>query len=376
LIVCGGLLFRAYDRVRDVDPGFTVDGVLTFIVSLPAATYPEASRLAFWERLEARLAQLPGVRSAGVVNCPPFGCHWGSFYAAEGAAARSADEGNPVVLNRHATPSYFPTMGIRLKAGRFFEPADGRNAQSERVVIINDTFARTFFPGVDNPIGRRIRSTNNDAPWNRIVGVVADVKHYGLERPMRPGVYWPLAQSAQTTMSVAIKTDGDAEALTGSARAALREMDPELPMISVRTMETAMQRTLAARTTYSWMLAVFAFTALVLALGGTYGVSSYLVTQRTREIGIRVALGAARGDIIRSVLRTSLAVAGGGILAGVALSLGVARLLESLLFGVQPHDAKILTSAVAVLVTAALVANLLPARRAARVDPMISLRAD
>jgi putative ABC transport system permease protein len=141
-------------------------------------------------------------------------------------------------------------------------------------------------------------------------------------------------------------------------------------------MDAAMQRTLAARTTYSWMLAVFALTALALALGGTYGVSSYLVTQRTREIGIRVALGAARGDIIRGVLRTSLAVAGGGIVAGVAASLGVARLLESLLFGVQPHDAIILTSAVAALVTAALVANLLPARRAARVDPMISLRAD
>jgi ABC-type antimicrobial peptide transport system permease subunit len=177
-------------------------------------------------------------------------------------------------------------------------------------------------------------------------------------------------------MAVAVKTDGDPEALTASARAAVRELDPELPLFNVRTMEAALSRTLAMRTTYSWMLAVFALTALILALGGTYGVSSYLVTQRTREIGIRVALGAGRADIVRGVLRTSLMVASAGIVVGVIASLGAARLLESLLFGVAPHDAVILSGVVTVLVTAAVLANLLPARRAARVDPMTSLRAD
>ncbi len=380
LIVGGGLLARAYQRVQTVDPGFTPQGVLTFTLSLPNATYPDDSkRLAFWDRVEARIAQVPGVRSVGLVNCPPFGCHWGSFYLAEGQAPRSAADGNPVVVNRLATPGYFSTMGVRLKSGRFFEPGDGRSqpAQAqERVVIINETFAKTFFPGVEDPVGRRIRSTDVSAPWNRVVGYVEDVRHYGLERPMRPGIYWPLAQRVGQTMAVAIKTDASPETMTASARAMIRELDPELPLFNVRTMEAALGRTLAVRTTYSWMLALFAITAVMLALGGTYGVSSYLVTQRTREFGIRVALGAGRSDIVRGVLRTSLMVASGGIVVGVAASLGVGRLLESLLFGVKPHDALILSIAVMVLIASALVANLLPARRAARVDPMTSLRAE
>ena len=378
LVVCGGLLFRAYDRVRHIDPGFTPQGVTTFTIALPSAVYPEApKRLAFWDRLEEHMARLPGARSVGLVNCPPFGCHWGSFFLPEGEAPRSFRDSNPVVVNRVATPTYFKTMGIRLKAGRFFEPADGRGGpDAERMVIINETFAKTFFPGVDNPVGRRIRSTGDAAPWNRIVGYVEDIKHYGLERPMRPGVYWPLPQQIQGTMAVAIKTDGDPEALAESARTAVRELDPELPLFNVRTMEAALARTLAVRTTYSWMLAVFALTALALALGGTYGVSSYLVTQRTREIGIRVALGAARADIVRSVLRGSLAVVGVGIITGVIAALGVGRLLETLLFGVAPHDMVIMSSATALLLLAAILANVLPARRAARVDPMISLRAE
>lgn len=379
LVVCGGLLFRAYDRVQTVDTGFSPRGVLTFTVSLPSTVYPDSpKRLAFWDRVEERVARIPGVRSAGLVNCPPFGCHWGSFYLPDGQAPRSFSESNPVVLNRVATPTYFATMGIRLKAGRFFEPTDGRGGPNqERVVIINETFLRTFFPGVDSPIGRRIRSAGDDeAPWNRVVGYVEDIKHYGLERPMRPGVYWPLAQQPIETIAVALKTDADPEALTASARAALRELDPELPLFNVRTMETALARTLTLRTTYSWMLAVFAMIALALAGGGTYGVSSYLVTQRTREIGIRVALGAARADIMTAVLRGSLVAVAIGMVVGVVASIGAGRLLEALLFGVVPHDALILSSATAVLLLAAVLANLLPARRASRVDPMISLRAE
>ena len=378
LIVGGGLLFRAYDRVRNIDPGFNPHGVLVFTISLPAATYDTPpKRLAFWDRVEARMAQVPGVRSLGLVNCPPFGCHWGSFYVAEGMPPRGANEPNPVVLNRFASPGYFQAMGIRLKSGRFFEQADARRGEGEeRIVIINETFAKTFFPGVENPVGRRMRSNGDNAPWNRIVGLVEDVKHYGLERPMRPGIYWPLAQRPVDVMAVALKTDGDPEALVPSARAAIRELDGELPLFQVRSMEQALRQTLAVRTTYSWMLAVFALTALLLALGGTYGVSSYLVTQRTREIGIRVALGARRGDIIKGVLRTSLVVALVGIVVGLAASVGLSRFLESLLFGVKPTDAVILSSAIGVLVVSALAANVLPARRAARVDPMTSLRAE
>jgi predicted permease len=376
LIVCGGLLFRAYERVRDIDPGFNPEGVLTFTLSLPGAVYPPARRLAFWDRLEARLGLLPGVERIGLVSCPPFGCHQGSFYVAEGAPTRRPEDGNPVVLNRYASPAYFDTMGIRLRRGRLFAPEDGRRGkEQERVVIINDTFARTFFPDTD-PVGRRIRSLDPAEPWNRVVGVVADIKHYGLERPMRPGVYWPLAQATPATMAVTIKSAHGAESIAASARAALHDLDPELPLFDLRTMESALQRTLAVRATYSWMLAVFALTALALALGGTYGVSSYLVTQRTREIGIRVALGARRHDIIGSVLRTSFAVAGVGIVAGVVAAFGAGRLLRGLLFGVAPWDAVTLTVSVATLTAAALMANLLPARRAAKMEPMSSLRAE
>jgi predicted permease len=377
LLVSGGLLFRAYDRVRDVDPGFTPEGVLTFTVSLPSSLYPTEKRMEFWDRLEARMGQLPGVRSVGLVNCPPFGCHLGSFYVAEGAPPRAADDANPVVLNRFASPTYFGTMGVRLARGRLFEHRDGRGgSEQERRVIINETFARTFFPGVPDPVGLRIRSTNDSEPWNRIVGMVADVKHYGLERPMRPGVYWPLPQSPPATLAVTLKADGDPDTIVSFARLAMRELDPELPLFNVLTMEASLRRTLATRTTYSWMLAVFALTAVTLALGGTYGVSSYLVTQRTREIGIRVALGAGRAAIVRGVLRASGAVAAVGIASGVAASFGMGRLLESLLFGVNPQDAVTLSVSVAVLAGTALLANVLPARRAARVDPTGSLRAE
>ena len=182
------------------------------------------------------------------------------------------------------------------------------------------------------------------------MGVVGDVKHYGLERPMRPGLYFPLPDYPADSLTVALKTGGEPSALAAPARALLRELDPDLAVNQVRTMEDALRRSLTTRATYSWMLAVFAFLALVLALGGTYGVTAYLATQRTREIGIRLALGAQGADIRGAVLRGSLAVVGAGVGLGVLSSLGVARLLSSLLFGVAPHDLVALGSAVAVLV--------------------------
>jgi predicted permease len=388
LLVCGGLLFRAYDRVQRVDPGFNPQGVLTFQISLPAATYKDAAaRFTFWERLEERMKALPGVERAGVVTCPPFGCHWGTIYRPEGAPPLRPDESNPIVLFRYATPPYAEAMGLRLKAGRWLDAHDGQEGvpptpdspPRDGVAVVNETFARTFFPGVENPVRRRFRSAgDNPKRWTfyTIVGIVQDVKHYGLERPMRPGVYFPLRRDAPNTMTMSLRTSGDPQTLVASARTAVRQVDPELPLFSVRTMDESMRRSIALRTTYSWMLAVFALMALVLALGGTYGVSSYLVTQRTREIGIRVALGARRADIVRGVLRASLAVAGLGIVVGVGASLGLARLLEGLLFGVKPSDALILSSAIGILVLSALVASVFPARRAARVDPMTSLRAE
>jgi predicted permease len=384
LVVCGGLLVRAYDRVRRVDPGFRTDHVLTFTVALPRATYgdpddtPDAERgrkvLPFWDRLVGRLAALPGVAHVGLVSCPPLGCHWGTFYNIEGRAPLAPGQANPVTLFRPASPTYFAAMGVRLKTGRFFNDTDGR--EDSRAIIVNETFTKTFWPGVTDPVGRRIGYNGSNPRWMTVVGMVEDLKHYGLERPMIPGVYIPLRQSPERTMAVAIHSTVDPESIAGPARAVVRELDPELAIYSVRTMEQALRRSLAERRLYSWLLGIFATTALVLALGGTYGVTSYLVSQRTREIGIRVALGARMMNIAAAVLRASLVAVGAGIGIGIAGSLVVTRQIKELLFGVPSNDAVVLIGAVTALLTMAFVANWLPARRAARVDPMRSLRAE
>jgi predicted permease len=375
LLVSGGLLVRAYERVKNVDPGFNSDNVLTFMIHLPAATYESEGGkrvIAFWDSLTERLSTLPGVEAAGVVSCPPLGCHWGTFYVPEGRPPLKAGESNPVTLHRPASPGYFKAMGLRLKRGRFFDQNDVRNGVPG--IVVNETFAKVFWPDGSDPIGKRFKGAGDPkAPWMTVVGVVADIRHYGLERPMRPGIYFPMREGFNT-MTVAIRTSGDPAAFTATARNALRELDAELPMFRVRTMEEALRLSMSRRATYSWLLGIFASMALVLALGGSYGVTSYLVSQRTREIGIRVALGAQGGDIIRSVLRASLFIVTAGVAVGIAASLGLVRLLSDLLFGVPPHDVAILAGTAALLFALAAAANWLPAQRAARVDPMKSLR--
>jgi putative ABC transport system permease protein len=383
LLVCGGLLLRAYGRVQQVDPGFRPDHVLTFALALPDAAYGDSPKTppeeqgqkqrAFWTRLVERLRSLPGVEQAGLVSCPPLSCHWGTFYDVEGRAPLAPGEPNPVTLYRPATPGYFPAMGIRLETGRFFDDRDG--AGGNRVIIVNETFVKTFWPGVTDPVGRRVGRARANR-WMTVVGVVEDVKHYGLEKPMRPGVYIPVQQEPASTLTVAIRTAGDPAAFTATARTAVRELDADLAMYRIRTMEQSISESLTQRRLYSWLIGVFAVMSLVLALGGTYGVASYLVSQRTREIGIRVALGARSADITRAVLRSGLSTIGAGVLIGASVAVAIARLIADLLFGVKPHDPAILGGAAALLLAFAAGANWFPARRAARVDPMRSLRAE
>jgi putative ABC transport system permease protein len=377
LLVCGGLLLQAYTRVRQIDPGFEPRGVLTFGVYLPAASYPDdAKRLAFWNRLIEGLQAQPGVNSAAAITCAPLGCHWGNFFAVEGAPARGKDDKNPVVLHRYATVDYFKTMGIRLRDGRLFEPADFGPGEP-RGAIVNEAFVREFLPGEAHPVGRRFRrASSSETPWIPILGVVGDVKHYGLERPMRPGLYFPITVQPADSLTVALKTAGDPASLVAGARAAVRELDPDLAVFQVRTMEQALRRSMTARATYSWLLAVFALLALLLALGGTYGVTGYLASQRTREMGIRIALGARTADIRRSVLKGSLAVVVVGMVTGALLSIAAANQISSLLFGVSPHDPVVLVGAVLVLGLTALAASWFPAVRASRVDPMTTLRSE
>ena len=377
LLVCGGLLLRAYDRVRKRRSRLP-DRSRPDVLARAAGRHLRRGRRQEDPRVlgsaDRTADRAPRRRIGRPRELPAARLSLGQLLRHRGARSARARTSQ----SRHALPSgdpgYFKTMGIRLKAGRFFVDADGRNGNLS--IIVNETFVRTFWPGVADPVGRRIRGTGPNSPWMTVVGMTGDVRHYGLERPMRPGVYLPLVQSPNNTMAAVIRTAGDPAALTQAARGVVREIDPDLALYRVHTMEDALRRSMAQRALYSWLLGVFAAMALVLALGGAYGVTSYLVSQRTREIGIRVALGARRRDITATVLRGSLIVVGTGIVVGIAASVGAARLLSDRLFGVPPHDASILSLAAVVLLTAAVVANWLPARRAARVDPMRSLRAE
>ena len=374
LLVVGMLLIKAYDRVRHVDPGFRSDGVLVATVPLSEGTRPKEEQwLAFWNELEQRASALPGIDAFGLTTCAPLsGCHSGNFFNAEGAVPRP-DGKNPVVLTRSASPGYLRAMGLRLKEGRFLEEPDDRKGAAS-VAVVNETFVRTFWGEGASGVGRRLLRGNN--PPITIVGVTGDVKHYGLEAPIRPGIYFPVSRIPRSTLMIAAHTAGDPAAVTPALRELLRQMDPELPLYRVRTMEQSIRQSMALRAAFSWMLAVFAALAFVLAIGGAYGVAMYLVTQRTREIGIRVALGARTKDIFRGVVAGGLGVVLAGVALGLAGSVALAGLLGDALFGVSTHDAGVLAIVAAILVGTALLANGLPARRAARIDPMRSLRID
>jgi ABC-type lipoprotein release transport system permease subunit len=267
-------------------------------------------------------------------------------------------------------------MGIRLRSGRFLDEHDG-GPGGVRSIVVNETFAKSFWPDGVDPVGRRVRLGGDRGPLITVVGVVGDIKHYGLERPMRPGVYVPLQANWNIrNLTMAMRTTGEPSAMVASARAAVTGIDRELPMFQVQTMEEALRRSLRVRATYSWLLAAFAGLAFVLALGGAYGVASYLVSQRTREIGIRVALGARNTDITRTVVGYGLIVVAVGVAIGLAASFGAARVMSGLLFETGPRDLTILGAVSAALLLTALLAQLLPARRAARVDPMRSMRTD
>jgi putative ABC transport system permease protein len=380
LIASSALLVRAFGELQRVDPGYSPEHVLTFSLNLPSVSYPDfPASIAFWDELIARLRAVPGVEAAGIVSCPPLTCHWGNFYRIEGRAPRGPDEPDPVVLSRIAGDGYFEALGIRLQAGRFFEARDGL-PDTSGVVIVNDTFLRTFWPGATpaDAIGRRLSFNGDDQPWLSVVGVTEDVKHYGLETPMRPGLYFPARQLSfrHGAMAVIVRTAGEPESLVPAARAIVGELDASLSLYRVATAESMLADSLRRRATYSWMLAVFAGLGLVLALGGTYGVTSYLVSQRKRELGIRVALGARPVHIARAVLRGSFAAICVGVALGLIATIAVAGWLGDLLFGISPDDPLALAAAAVALGLTAALANWLPARRATRTDPVASLKVD
>jgi predicted permease len=373
LLVTAALLFQALRKTLQVDPGFRPQGVLTYRIATPRADYPDRpSVVNLIQRLEERMRTLPGVTAAGAVTLPPLSGHWGQFFTTEGAPPLAAGEQNPVVLQVLATPGYFDTAGITLLAGRQFTERDG--VGDNRVAIVNESFAKRFFPG-QNPIGRRIRYTFRKE-WIEIVGVTRDVKHYGLDQEMRPGVFVPFRQWVVPVMTMVLRTPGDPNALVGPAREALRQMDPALPMFEVTTLSEAVDRSLWTRRFYSSVSFAFALVALLLAAGGVYGVVSYAVSRRTQELGIRIALGATPTRVMRQVLGHGMVMLAIALPAGLAGTLAVSGLVENLLFGVKARDPLTYAAVAVAMAAVALAANLVPARRAAAIAPTEALRSE
>jgi putative ABC transport system permease protein len=380
LLVGCGLLVRAYSNLHNVDPGFSPDGVAEFRLALPSVRYRNGlEQRRFFESVVARLDAIPGVDHAGFVTCPPFGCHWGSFFNAEGAPPLLKGQQDPVTLLRYASPDYFATMGIRLAHGRLYAANEGGSTPGAfRPAVVNEELAHQFWPGVADPTGKRFHSRGDTSSnWSTVVGVVKDVKHYGLSTPMRPGLYFPLTRidsaSDFPTYAMVAHTTRDAASLFPDIRRAVHELDPELPVYQAQTMRAALDASLAQQRTTAFALTAFAAIALVLAIGGIYAMLSYVVGRRRHEIGIRIALGAQRRQVSFLVVRQGLALVAIGLALGVPLSLAGARALGSLLFGLSTYDLTTYAGVVAVLVITGGLAAYIPARRAARVEPKIAL---
>jgi len=378
LLVGAGLLVRSFAALHAVDPGFETERVLSFRVSPGAARYPESThvRELYGQMLE-RIEAIPAAESASAATTLLLGRYpnMGAI-TIEGQAPVGETESAVSVTSDFVHPAFFQTMGIPLVQGRGFEPRDG--ADGVAVVVVNETFVRRFLPGED-PIGRRFTRgdpENPEAVWTTIVGVVADARRAGLTEPVRPAGFRPTTQVTPRSVEVLVRTSGDPAAIVPEVRRIVREMDPDLPVVGMRTVREAMAETIAAQRFLMMLLLLFAGLALTLAAIGIYGVLSYVVGQRTRELGVRMALGAQPGAVRALVLRQALAQVGPGLLLGAGGALVLSRLLASQLHVVSPTDPLTFAAVFALLLVVALVASYLPARRASRVDPMTALRAE
>jgi putative ABC transport system permease protein len=378
LLVGAGLLLRSFAVMHAVDAGFETESVLSFRISPAAARYPEPTHVReFYSEALERIEALPAVESVSAATTLLLGRYPAmGAVTIEGQAPIAETESAVSVTNDFVHPEFFRTMGIPLVQGRGFETGDGADAVP--VVVVNEAFVRRFLPGED-PIGRRFTRgdpENPDAVWTTIVGVAADARREGLTAPVRPAGFRPTTQVAPRSMEVLVRTSGDPAAVAPDVRRIIREMDPDLPVVQMQTVREAMAETVAAQRFLMTLLLLFAGLALMLAAIGIYGVLSYLVGQRTRELGIRLALGAQPGEVRVLVLRQAAAQVVPGLVLGAGAAFALSRLLASQLHGVSPTDPLTFAAVIAVLLAVALLASYLPARRAARLDPMIALRAE
>ncbi len=373
LLVCAGLLTRSFLSLLRTNPGFNSENVLTMSLVLPALKYKEdAQREAFYRDLVQRVKTYPGVESAAVVNYLPLGgSNSSDSYLVEGEP--EPQPGQEVDGRyRVASPDYFRTMGISIIRGRGFTEQD--KAGATPVVIVNETLARQHWPDQD-PIGKRIRFYGplDRAPWMEVVGVIADVKH-DLTIPVTPEYYLPHAQDPWNGMVLVAKTNVDPSSLAGALRQQVWSIDKDQPVFDVHTMQEVRSSSVALYSFSSVMLGIFAGVAMVLAAIGIYGVMAFAVTQRTQEIGIRMALGARTADVLKLVVKHGMKLALLGIVIGLAGSWVLTRFIQKLLVGVQPTDLLTFSVVSLCLLVAAFIACYLPARRATKVDPLVALR--
>jgi putative ABC transport system permease protein len=386
LVIGAALLVRSLWNLQQVDPGFRADHLLTMQLWLPPAKYTPPSRVTeFYQEVLRRLHEFPEVREAAVVNTRPFlGWRLGARLHVPGRPLDATGE-DPIVSLRVVSPGYLATLGVPLVRGRGLSDSDAPT--SAPVALINETLARRFWP-TDEPLGKRFSTkplgSVSDSPWwpeqvsdtFTIVGVVGNVKESRLNDQAEPVMYWSYLQNATRYAHLLVRSRSTPTNVTSLVQREIRRVDPDLGVYDAQSMEAVMDQAVAAPRLNSVLLWVFAVMALVLSAVGIYGVTAYAVTRRTRELAIRIAIGAPAASVFRLVTRHGLAVALVGIVAGLIAALGLARSLSSLLYGVAPADAATLGMSAAVVLVVILLACARPAWRATRVDPMMALRAE
>ena len=379
LLVGAGLMLRSFSRLRNVNPGFRTDHALTLRVSLPVpnsqiSPADEDRFMSFYDRTLARLSELPGVTAVGASNMIPLdGNGTDRLIEIEGYIPRDKAD-MPDAQNRQATPGWFAAMGIPLVHGRLIERSDDQKAP--RVLVVNESFVKRFFPNGD-VIGKRIRlgKLASDFPWATIVGIVGDVRGFALEEPPQPTMYWPVAQIRATpSLAIVVRTQSDPAALASSVRDAISEIDRAQPIYDMQPLDELVAKSLGQRRFTLTLMVLFGVIALVLSAIGIYGVMAFAVTQRTQEIGIRMALGASAIDVLKMVVGSGMFLAAIGVAVGLIGAFAVTRLMASLLFGVSPTDFVTFGLVTAGLLIVALLACYIPARRATKVDPLVALR--
>jgi len=376
LLIGAGLLLRSFWRVVNVNPGFTTENVLTFDVSLPDEKYDRQQATAFFERALQNIRALPGVVSAGATTMLPLSMENNARYFTVEGRTGNEPRDYTIASHRQVSAGYFETLQFTLLKGRFLTEQD--SGTETPAVVVNQAFARKYFSDQD-PIGKRMKmgeTADSSFPWMTVVGVVGDVRHASLEMQGSPEFYRPFLNNRDMSrkMTFAVRTTQPPELLTASLRRQILELDPNQPIGNVRTLEQSVERSVAARRFVMWLLGLFAATALLLATVGIYGVMSYTVSQNTREIGIRRALGAQTLDVLRLIVGHGMLLAIAGVLLGLLGAFGLTRLMVSLLFEVKATDQLTFAMVTLLLIGVAFLACYLPARRASKVDPLIALR--